>query len=141
MIKYFTDGDLPRIGIDTDKWRDDMLPLLKHGDYFYKFEGSATVSIEQLSKKMVMPMLLYTLIDMYELLKDAMPNEYITKDLLAISKNEVGKDEYDTLMLTYDHAKFIDTYEKEVKAWLPLIVKRYVQPNHMRIKDFLSGNI
>ena len=141
MINKFTKADMPTINIDSDKWREAMLPLLRHGDYFYKFEGNATISIEKLSKKMVLPLLLYALADMYELLKDNLPNESITKDLIAISEEVSTLDEFGIMMPSYNQAKFIDAYEKEVLAWLPLAVKKFVQPNHAKIKDFISGNI
>lgn len=141
MIVYAKGEDQSRIGVDTNKWRQVMLPLLKSGDLFYRYEGSSTVSIENLSKKMVLPILLYTLIDMRELLKDALPNEEITNELLAFPSKAVETDEYNTLKLDYEHIKFVNDHEKEIKAWLPLIIKKYVMPNHMRIKDVISGNI
>lgn len=141
MIIYATGNDQSRVGVDTSKWRQIMLPLLKHSDLFYRYEGSSTVSIENLSKKMVLPILLYTLIDMRELLKSALPNEEITNELLAFPSKEVETDEYNTLKLDYEHIKFVNDHEKEIKAWLPLIIKKYVFPNHMRIKDVISGNI
>lgn len=141
MILYFSSPEQPNISLDTDKWRDLMLPLLKHGDLLYRYEGSSTVSIDSLSKKMILPILLYTLIDMRELLKDALPNEEVTNDLLAFANNKPKVDEYNVLMLDYEHVNFINNHEKEIAAWLPLVIKKYIKPNHTRIKDVISGNI
>jgi hypothetical protein len=141
MIKKFSNGDMPTVSLDTDKWRDIMLPLLRHGNHSYRFEGNANVGIEQLSKKMVMPLLLYALAEMYDLLKTSLPNENIAKDLIAIGDDLSVVDDFGILTPTYNQAKFIGAYEKEVIAWLPLAIKKYVQPNRAKIKDFISGNI
>lgn len=141
MIKKFSNGDMPTVSLDTDKWRDSMLPLLSHGDHSYRFAGNASISIEQLSKKMVMPLLLYALAEMYDLLKTSLPNENITKDIIAIGDDVSEVDDFGILTPTYNQAKFIGAYEKEVLAWLPLAIKKHVQPNRAKIKDFLSGNI
>lgn len=141
MIVYVTSENQPRIGVDTDKWCEVMLPLLKHGDLLYRYEGDSTVSIDSLSKKMVLPILLYTLIDMHKLIKDALPNEPIANELLSFSGRAIETDDYNTVKLEYEHVKFINEHEKEVKAWLPLVIKKYIKPNHTRIKDVISGNI
>ena len=141
MIVYVTNSDQSQISIDAEKWRNLMLPDLKHGDLIYKYEGNSSVSINMLSKKMVLPILLYTLIDMQELLKDALPNEKITKELMEFSGDAPETDEYNTLKLNYEHVRFINDHEKEVIAWLPLVIKKYIKPNHTRIGDVISGNI
>lgn len=141
MILHYTSEKQPKISVDTDRWRDLILPLLKHGNLFYKYEGNSTVSIESLSKKMILPILLYTLIEMRELLKDALPNENVTNEIMKLDCSEAKTDEYNVLMLEYEHVKFINEYEKEVKAWLPFVVKKHIKPNHTRIKDVISGNI
>lgn len=142
MITYYYDENQNKSGIDIEKWRDDMLPILEHGELYYQFEeGSSLVDIETISKRMVIPILFYTLLEMAELLNATLENEDITADLLDANKNPAEADNYGMLSLNYLQSEFINKYEKEVKVWMPLAIKKYVRANNKRIKDVCSGRI
>lgn len=141
MITYFYDENLNKSGIDVDKWRDEMLPLLAHGDLYYQFEGDSIVDISGLSKKMVVPVLFYTLLEMAELLNKTLENEVITADIVEANEIPADLDNYEMLTLNFKQAEFVNKYEKEVKAWLPLAIKKYIRSNNKKIKEVLSGRI
>lgn len=141
MIIYFYDENRNKAGIDIEAWNDAMLPLFSHGELYYQFEGNAIVDIESLSKKMVVPTLFYTLLEMSEVLDESLESETITSDLLEANREPAPLDNYDMLSLNYLQAEFVNKYEKEVKAWMPLAIKKYVRANNKQIKDVLSGRV
>lgn len=129
------------VDIDLDKWNAVLLPLLKIGNNYYRFEDKSNTQIHTISKSLVMPLLLYSIIEMKKLFKDTLVEEKITADLEVLSRVMIERDSCDFITLSYPHAKFISDYEDDVKAWLPLVVRRYVQPNHKRLKDVLCATI
>ena len=141
MITHFYDENRNKSSLDTDKWQEEILPLLEHGDLYYQFDGESIVDIAGLSKKMVIPNLFYTLLEMSELLGAALEDELITADLIHANENPADLDNYEMLSLSYEQSEFITKYEKEVKAWLPVAIKKYIRANNKNIKDVLSGRI
>ena len=142
MILYSYDENQNKSGIDVEKWRHEILPILEHGGLYYQFEeNELLVEVETLSNKMVIPILFYTLLEMADLLNAVLENEDITADLLDANKEPAEPDNYGMLRLNYLQSEFINAHEKEVKAWMPLAIKKYVRANNKRIKDVCCGRI
>lgn len=141
MIKQFEKQDCEPINLDIDIWRSRLLPYLKVVSTQYKFAGKSSVDIDAVGDKLTIPLLVYTLIEMYRLLDKTLSSHAITKDLNKLSKGGVQLDYNDMVTLSYEQAAFVRNYPLEVKAWLPLTVKKIVAPNYNKIDEVLYGRV
>lgn len=141
MNKSFYSEDGKRVAIETDDWTDALLRFLGNENYVFVYTAEERIDIQQVVDNMVVPMLFYTLIEMSAMIEENLKAEVIAAELRQVLKQQANNDNHGYLSLTYDQAAFVEKYKKEVKAWLPITIKKHVYPNSKRIKDLLDGNI
>lgn len=141
MALIFDEETQESVNIDLDKWHDKMLVLLKATGQFFKYDADSTIPLSDFSERMTEPCLLGVLHEIAntEYVADVAPEFY--DEVVAVTDIDLEFDDYGNLKLNTSQARFINSYEEEVLAWLPLVVKKHIKPSARCVKDFLRGSV
>lgn len=141
MNKSFYSVDGQRVGIETEDWSELILRFLENDNYIFMYSAEEPVDIKSVVDISVVPILFYTLIEMSILVDEELSDEVIASELKEVLKERADLDNYGYLSLSFDQVAFIEKYKKEIKAWMPIAIKKHVIPNSKKLKGLFSGNI
>lgn len=126
---------------DKEYWEKIVGSCLDNSKAIYRYDESTRLDSSVVKNKVLEPIIVYTLFDIYEILGNSNVDKKFLEGLAEIKKEGLSKNNIGFIILSDKQKEFIEKYKEDVASWLPLAYKKFVLPNSRNIKGLCSASI